>query len=164
MNVVYYCFGSAHSSIISAAIHLNRLPDYRMIEEKELKSLPDFDASFKDGIGTLYFKGHDEYGNKVFTLGVGAEQPFVIESIKSVITASGGNLNDYMFFQALPHINRMAKIGGALSRRYGWVHWGRSLCIKGIVQCYGDLIEFVKSVKAELRQTMEARDKMLIKG
>jgi len=65
MHVIYYCYGSAHSSVISAAIHLGRLPSDRAPTQEEMMRLTDFDRTESGQIGTLVFKGHDEFDNPV---------------------------------------------------------------------------------------------------
>ena len=65
MHVIYYCYGSAHSSVISAAIHLGRLPSDRVPTQEEMMRLTDFDRTESWQIGTLFFKGHDEFDNPV---------------------------------------------------------------------------------------------------
>ncbi|HJV45727.1 MAG TPA: DUF3189 family protein [Bacillota bacterium] len=150
MNIVYFCFGSAHSSIVSAHIHLGDLPSERIPTEQEILAVGDFDSNITYFLGTLFYKGTDELGRRVFTMGMGPEMDIVREAFLSMIELSGGKREDYVFFMALPHINRLAKFGGALSRRYGLTHWGRKLAIKGIQQSYPRLIEFVKNCKNAL--------------
>jgi hypothetical protein len=150
LNIVYYCFGSAHSSIISAHIHLGTLPSDRIPTEQEILALGDFDRNDSYFIGTLYYKGIDSKGRRIYTMGTGGHMEIVPESFLSMIEISGGNQEDYSLFMALPHINRLAKIGGALSRRYGMIKWGRRLVVKGIQQSYPNLIEFVQRCKNSL--------------
>ncbi|KEO83680.1 hypothetical protein EL26_08480 [Tumebacillus flagellatus] len=149
MHVIYYCYGSAHSSVISAAIHLGRLPIDRVPTKQEILGLADYDQVESWQIGTLFFKGHDEFGNPVYTLGLGGEQATAKLALVSFLEQAGLDTRDLFFNQALPHINRYAKIGGALSRRYGFVKFGRPLSAYGIRRNYGDLVSFVQKVKRE---------------
>jgi hypothetical protein len=151
VRVVYYCFGSAHSSVIASAIHLGRLPMDRIPTMSQLLSIADFDWTCSEMIGMLHLQGIDQDGNEVYTLGVGSEQKIVIESVKSMIRASGGDIERYLFYPALPHINRLAKFGGALSRRYGWVSIGRKICFKGIISSYAHLVAFVKQCQFQIK-------------
>lgn len=143
MNIIYYCYGSSHSSIIAAHIHLRSLPKDRIPTEQELRKLWDFDTNDKTSIGTLYFKGIDSQQRRVYTMGMGKEMDLVRETFLSMIEISGGKREDYIFNAALPHINTLTKVGGALSRRYGWVFIGRKLAIMGIQRCYPELVQFV---------------------
>ena len=154
MHVIYYCYGSAHSSVTSAAIHLGRLPSDRVPTQQELLSLVDFDLVESWQIGTLFFKGHDEWDNPVYTLGLGPEQALTKQALLSFLDQLGLDTGDLFLQHALPHINRYAKVGGALSRRYGLVKWGRPLSAYGIRRDYFQLVDFVKGVKAEEARRM----------
>ncbi|WP_134705066.1 DUF3189 family protein [Ammoniphilus sp. YIM 78166] len=150
MNIVYCCYGSAHSSIIAAHVHLGFLPMDRIPSKAELLSLYDFDRTEGYFIGSLFYKGVDEWGNRVYTMGLGREMDLVRESFLSMLERNGGHREQYRFFLALPHINRVAKIGGALSRRYGWVGIGRPLAVIGIRQSYPGMVRFVKDCKRQI--------------
>lgn len=151
MNIVYHCYGSAHSSVVAAAIHLGRLPTHRIPTPEEIIALADFDVARNDSLGHLFYKGKDEDGNNVFTIGMGKETELVKRSIQSLIRLSKKDERTFMFAEALPNINRVAKIGGALSRRYGIVGIGRRLAAKGICQSYEQLVEFVQETKKDIK-------------
>lgn len=152
MKVIYHCYGSAHSSIVAAAIHLGVLPTDRRPEAKEIIALPDFDIARNDSLGHLFFKGRDDWGNEVYTIGMGPESPLVKRTLHFMIEQSPIEAEEFFFAEALPNINRLAKIGGALSRRYGWVRVGRYLAAKGICQSYQNLITFVNQTKKEIKK------------
>jgi hypothetical protein len=151
MKVIYHCYGSAHSSIVAAAIHLGRLPFDRIPAEEEIKALEDFDKARNDSIGHLYFKGKDERGNEVYTLGMGPESSTVKRTLLFMIDQSHMDAKEFIFAEALPNINTLAKFGGALSRRYGLVKTGRYLAAKGICQSYDRLIQFVDQTKNDIK-------------
>ncbi|WP_202080024.1 DUF3189 family protein [Caldalkalibacillus salinus] len=151
MNLIYYCYGSAHSSIVAAAIHLGHLPDDRVASVEDILSLPDFDISRNDSLGHLFFKGVDHDGHNVYTIGLGPERQLVQRSIASMIDHLSDEPDQFLFAQALPHINRMARIGGALSRRYGCVKIGRYVAAKGVHLDYKSLLSFVKDTKKKLK-------------
>src|SRR5690606_24046871 len=112
-------YGSAHSSITAAAIHLGHLPVTHTPKVEEVLNLADFDLARNDSLGNLFFKGKDELGIEVYTIGMGPEREIVKNSILGLIKEAKHDPNDFHFAEALPHINRLARIGGALSRRYG---------------------------------------------
>lgn len=159
MHVIYYCYGSAHSSVVSAAIHLGRLPSDRIPTQEEILGLADYDQVETWQIGTLFFKGHDEWDNPVYTLGLGPDRPVARRALMTFLHQLGLNTDQLYLNEALPHINRYARIGGALSRRYGFVRVGRPLSAYGIRKNYGELVKFVREVKREEGKRMEqARD------
>ncbi|GAB6933040.1 DUF3189 family protein [Calditerricola satsumensis] len=151
-NVVYYCYGSAHSSVVAAAIHLGVLPDNRVPTPTEILSLDDFDRTSTPFIGTLYCRGRDELGCRVYTLGVGGEPALVVESFLSMVEACGDSRSAFWLVDALPHLSPIAKVGGMLSRRFGMVGVGRRIAVWGVRHRYAHLVRFVHEVKATLRQ------------
>lgn len=155
MRIIYHCYGSAHSSITAAAIHLGRLPCNYTPSVPDIIAISDFDVAQNDSLGHLFFKGKDELGYEVYTMGMGAEKTIVKRSLQCLIEESGADPNRFLFAEALPHINRLAKVGGALSRRYGFVTWGRKLAALGICQSYERLVQFVEQTKEQVRNTAE---------
>lgn len=149
MRIIYFCYGSAHSSICSAAIHLGRLPMDRVPTQQEVLSLSDYDQVESWQLGTLFYKGDDEWGHPVYTIGFGPEQAQAKQAVLSLLEQAGIDTSDLLLCYALPQINRWAKIGGALSRRYGLVSIGRPLSAFGIRSSYDRLVRFVHGVKEE---------------
>ncbi|GGE11230.1 hypothetical protein GCM10011571_10680 [Marinithermofilum abyssi] len=150
MNIIYQCYGSAHSSVIAAAIHLGKLPAHRIPSRQEILSLADFDQATNDTLGTLFYKGQDEFGNTVYTIGLGRDWKTgrrAIESIVYYLPISSGHVR---LVHALNCITLLTKVGGALSRRYGWTAVGRPLAAWGIQQSYPRLLALVEGVKREL--------------
>jgi hypothetical protein len=147
MRIIYHCYGSAHSSIVAAAVHLGKLPTNRSATLQEILRLEDFDHARNDSIGHIFFKGRDTAGNEVFTMGMGPENKLVKRSLRSLIKISNIVDHEILFAEALPHINRMAKVGGALSRRYGFVKIGRYLAAYGVCQNYDTMLLFVQETK-----------------
>ena len=90
-------------------------------------------------------------GYEVYTMGMGPESTLVKRSLLSMIRHSNVDPDKIIFAQALPHINRLAKIGGALSRRYGFVTIGRYLAARGICQSYEEMASFVKQTKNSIK-------------
>lgn len=150
MKVIYYCYGSAHSSVVAAAIHLGKLPSHRVPNWQEIVALPDFDVARNDSLGHLFFKGRDEDGHEIYTIGMGKEMDLVRTSIESLMAHYRIDQREYVFANALPTINQWAKFGGALSRRYSIVGIGRTMAAKGIIMSYPKLCEFVRQIKSEL--------------
>ncbi|MDQ0337756.1 hypothetical protein J2S00_000526 [Caldalkalibacillus uzonensis] len=151
MNIIYHCYGSAHSSIIAAAIHLGRLPSDRVPSKEEILALPDFDLARNDSLGHIFFKGRDEMGHAVYTAGMGSHHETVKRLLVEMIRLNGYNEESFKFVEALSTINNLAKLGGALSRRYGLVMIGRPLAAMGIRQSYQQLVELVHKTKEDVK-------------
>ncbi|GGK18906.1 DUF3189 family protein [Caldalkalibacillus thermarum TA2.A1] len=151
MHIIYHCYGSAHSSIIAAAIHLGRLPSDRVPDKEEILALPDFDTTRDDSLGHIFFKGRDEKGHAIYTAGMGRHHQTVKRLLLEMIRLNNGPESSFKFVEALPSINKLAKLGGALSRRYGLVMIGRPLAAIGIMQSYQHLVELVHKTKEEVK-------------
>jgi len=156
MRVIYYCYGSAHSSILAAAIHLGKLPMNRVPDYTEILKLDDFDIARDDSLGHIFYKGQDDKGHEVYTLGMGPETHIVKRSLLSMIEHSSVPMNQFIFAQALPQLHPIGKVGGALSRRYGFEKIGRFLAAKGACYTYFEMVQFVKDTKQKIAQTMKS--------
>jgi len=147
MKVFYCCYGSAHSSVVAAAIHLGLLPSDRLPDAKEFLVLPHFDKTESFEIGTPFFMGRDEYNSEVYILGMGGERALIKRAILSFLGHAGIDTRDIMLIDTLRNVNLITKIGGFTSRRLGLVAIGRPLTVFGIKQKYGDFVKLVRDVK-----------------
>lgn len=150
MRIFYYCYGSAHSSVVAAAIHLGRLPSRRLPTISEICSLPDFDRTSEQMLGMIHYKGKDEWGNRVYTVGLGSKPDVACRTLQSMIHLLG-DPEDFRFYNALHCLKLSGKVGGALSRRYGLRSIGRPLAAWGIRRSYFLLVALVEAVKMEVR-------------
>lgn len=157
MNIIYHCYGSAHSSVIAAAIHLGKLPDSRVPKVKEIMALPDFDRSNDRYLGSLFYKGKDEKGFHVYTLGLGGQAAAALQTVKSMLALTGAPPDSFHFAGALHCITFMTKVGGAMSRRYGLRGIGRPIAAWGITRSYPTLVALVKQVKLQLHESASSR-------
>ncbi|SMO42151.1 DUF3189 family protein [Melghirimyces algeriensis] len=153
MNIIYQCYGSAHSSVTAAAIHLGKLPENRIPTVKEVMNLPDFDRSLDTYIGTLFYKGKDECGISVYTLGLGREWQVGLRSVESLLQLIGQDPSTFRIVHALNCITFTTKLGGALSRKYGFWWMGRRLAAYGVRKSYPRLVTLVQEVKNDLHRT-----------
>lgn len=149
MRIFYYCYGSAHSSIIAAAIHLGKLPTRRLPSISEILSLPDFDRSSDQRLGIIHYKGKDEWGNRVYTVGLGSRPAEACRILQSMIHLLGEQ-EDFRFYNALHCLKLTGKVGGALSRRYGLRSLGRPLAAWGVRRSYSLFVALVETVKKEV--------------
>ncbi|NPV71363.1 MAG: DUF3189 family protein [Firmicutes bacterium] len=133
--VFYHCYGSAHSSVATAAIHLGLLPASRVPAVRELLALRWFDRVRHDQIGTPVYLGEDQTAARVFVLGLGpsrsAARRFVSEA-----TSLCGLDGRVSFVDCLPLAGGLVRVGGFLSRRLGVVRAGRFLAAVGVRRQY----------------------------
>lgn len=151
MKVFYYCYGSAHSSVVAAAIHLGYLPTDRVPSDIEFINLPYYDKTKSSEIGTPFFMGYDNCRNEIFIIGMGRERNLVRKTIISFLKHNKKDIGDILMVNTLRNVNIKTKIGGFLSRGLGLVPLGRPLTIRGIQEKYLDFVDMVDGVKVKLR-------------
>ena len=147
MKIFYCCYGSAHSSVVAASIHLGLLPMSRIPTAREFKLLPHYDKTESFEIGTPFYMGKDEYNSDVFILGMASQRKLIKKAILSFLAHLGLDAQDLMIIDTLKSVNLITKIGGFTSRRLGLVRIGRPLTIIGIKQKYREFIKLVNDVK-----------------
>lgn len=151
MIIVYHCFGGTHSSVVAAYIHLGRLPTQRLPEKKELITLPYFDSIPSEKIGTPFFAGFDEKGNRVFILGTGSCRETALRSLSDFLPVYGLSLSEVLFVHAGANLDFIIKLGGFLSRRLKIKTLGRLLIIWGIRRRYPLFLRQVKETRAAVQ-------------
>lgn len=146
MKLFYYCYGRAHSSVIAGCIHLNRLPDHRVPDIKEIFAIPEFDQSDSSNFGEPYFLGKDQCDNEVFIIGFGGKAALGLQTIRFLLEEAC-DPNEWKFYNSLGSIGWLAKCGGFISKRLKLVRVGRYLAALGIQKSYRTLVKLVKTVK-----------------
>lgn len=154
MRIFYCCYGSAHSSVVAASIHLGLLPWNRLPKAREFEVLPHYDKTMSFEIGTPFFMGKDELGAEIFILGMINQRKLVKKAIRSFLKYSGVDNKDVIMIDTLQNVNLMTKIGGFTSRRLGLVKIGRPLTIWGIQREYDSFVELVHKVKIKEREIL----------
>ncbi|MDF2520930.1 MAG: hypothetical protein K0R84_1558 [Clostridia bacterium] len=77
MIIIYNCYGGTHSSILTSAVHLGKLPSDRIPSKQEILNTEYFNKLRYKDMGRLIFHGIDELGNKVYTIGRGTSRALV---------------------------------------------------------------------------------------
>ncbi|MDI7248416.1 MAG: DUF3189 family protein [Bacillota bacterium] len=150
MKVIYHCYGSSHSSVVAAAIHLRWLPSDRIPESREILGLPHYDRTDPDQIGTCFLMGTDEAGREVYIIGMGAAKGVVRRAIESIFQICGVSRDEYMLVDTLPNVGLVTKIGGFLSRAVGLIGVGRPLTVWGVRRSYPKFVQLVQGVRRRL--------------
>lgn len=155
MKIFYCCYGSAHSSVVAASIHLGLLPKDRVPEYQEFERLPYYDKTNSLEIGTPFFMGRDEREMEVYIIGMMNQRELIKRAIISFLEQSKVNTKDIIFVDTLPLVNLKTKIGGILSRRIGLVTLGRPLTIRGIQERYFEFVKLVENVKQAVTSSVK---------
>ncbi len=135
-KVFYHCFGSAHTSVTAANIHLGRLPSNRRPSVAEVMAAPEFDRARHSDIGTVIFMGTDGDGKDVYVVGLGHYEGTIREVLDGVMQALRLPAGRTFFVNAINGSGIFVRAGGYLSRRLGLVQVGRPLAAYGIIKNY----------------------------
>ncbi|KXS42307.1 MULTISPECIES: DUF3189 family protein [unclassified Candidatus Frackibacter] len=150
MKVIYNCYGSAHSSVLAAAIHTGVLPHERIPTKEEILNVPHYDKTDTEEIGTIYYFGEDELGFKVYIVGMKGSRKIVKRAIFSTLKHLGIARTELILVDTLPYVNNMTRIGGFLSRGLGLISIGRPLTVYGLQRSYNRFVNLVGDVKERL--------------
>lgn len=148
MQIVYHCFGGAHSSPVAAAIHVGMLPADRVPEAAAIASVPHFDATPSERWGELLPVGRDVHGHPVFVMGHGPHGSVARQALASGYRLAGGDPDQLILVDTLPCVNVWMRVGGYLSRRLGLVSLGRPLVIWGTRRAYPRLAALARQTLA----------------
>jgi len=150
-KIFYHCFGSAHSSIVAAALHLGMLPLDRVPEGREIDSLTFYDRIDRREIGTPVFMGRDAAGCEVFAIGLAWGKDFLTRTMRSVLDVFSIPQEAMILRDSLVHVGTLTKAGGVLSRRMGLIGLGRPLTIMGIRREYARLADLARRTRVEVK-------------
>nr|WP_129598914.1 DUF3189 family protein [Anaerophilus nitritogenes] len=147
MHIIYHCVGGCHSSCTAAAIHLNMLPSDYVPNEYDLLKVPFFDALEKKDAGKIIYRGTDEWGNLIYTLGRQFVPNIVLSSIIDMWKILENSSEQLLLVNTIPCVNTLMRIGGFSSRRLHWVKFGRPIVAKGTIQAYENIAQVVEETK-----------------
>lgn len=159
---MYHCYGSAHSSVTAAALHLGLLPRDRRPSEAELLAVPRFDRTLTRELGRPFFVGRDPQGREVYALGRGPAARYVVNCVESLLVIDGRSPVAVVMINALPSISLVTTIGGILSRGLGLVWPGRPLALWGIRRCYSRFVRLVAETERLLSLVDEKEERVQV--
>ena len=147
VRVFYHCYGSAHTSVVSAAIHLGLLPNGRPPRSDRLADIGLFDRVDTRLVGTPLFMGVDDEGHEVYVLGLAGAKGELLPAFTTLLGRHGGDI----FVDSLVLATPAMKMGGLLSRRLGLITVGRSMVSLAVIQHYGAFCDLVANTRQKLR-------------
>ncbi|KAB3533167.1 DUF3189 family protein [Alkaliphilus serpentinus] len=151
MKIFYSCYGGAHSSIITANIHLGLLPDKRVATIHEIIHCPYFDATKSKEIGRPIFMGEDSLKNQIFALGMASSRNQYTQLLYEYVRLQQGSCRgEILIINTIPLINLKVRVGGFLSRKLNLISIGRPLVAIGIQNRYMNFVKLVENLKASL--------------
>ncbi|SDK41478.1 DUF3189 family protein [Natronincola ferrireducens] len=151
MNIIYSCFGGAHSSIVTAAIHMGYLPIDRLPSQREILGVPFYDKAQNEEIGIPLHMGVDEKNNVIYIMGLGHNRDYytkmTYEFYNEIMPSSKKNL---LIINVTSLLNNSTRLGGFMSRRLNLINIGRPLTVHGILKNYNYFTKLVKEVKGKI--------------
>jgi hypothetical protein len=150
MKLFYCCYGSAHSSVTAANIHLGHLPLDRRPSLAEILHQPLFDRAEDGEIGDPFYMGRDEQGHEIYILGLAGAERTMTRALERFLRDQGIDLSAIRFIDVLQHAGSLMRVGGFTSRRLGWVAIGRPLCALGVYLKYPLFAAHVRRIREEL--------------
>ena len=118
MIFIYNCFGGTHTSSLASAIHLKKLPYDTVPTSEQILGTDYFNKLTYKDFGRIIYRGADEDGNKVYTIGRGTSK-VLIPGLKNLITILHDecSLNEKIIFSNMsPTVPLVMTIGFILKK------------------------------------------------
>ncbi len=147
--VVYHCYGGAHTSVVSAALHLGRLPREGVLGRDDFEGLEQFD-SLQTRIGQIHHLGRDRRGVEVKALGLGGGTEVLWPLYLQLMDVVGWKQGEIIGCHTLPAAGWLLRVGGFLSCRLRLTWLGRPLVIRGVRRAHPRLVCYVEGVERRL--------------
>jgi len=158
MIYIYNCYGGTHTSSLASEIHLNRLPTGRLPTREEILNAEYFNKLTNKDRGKFIFRGVDDEGNKVYTLGRGMSKTIVpcVENLLKLLHDECGVDCKFVLSNTSPTVPPLMAMGGFFSRGLRIDFIGVPLLVAGAKQAYSRIIEVVARTK-EKAHTFDGR-------
>lgn len=151
MKIIYSCFGGAHSSIVTAAIHMGYLPMNRLPSKEEILAVPFYDKAQNHEIGIPHHMGVDSKNHSIYIMGLGHSRYYYTKLLYEFYNEiSSAKTKDILIIDVTSLLNNSTRLGGFMSRRLNLVRMGRPLTVWGIQNKYNSFTELVRNVKERL--------------
>jgi hypothetical protein len=149
MIFIYNCYGGTHSSSLASAVHLKKLPLDRIPTRDEILNTDQFNKLKYKDMGHIIYRGTDEDGNKVYSVGRGTSKVLIpgLQNLIEILHKECG-LNDKIVFSNMsPTVPPAMTIGGFFSRGLGINFIGVPFLVIGAKQAYMKIVEIVNYTK-----------------
>ncbi|NWQ41063.1 DUF3189 family protein [Bacillus sp. EB106-08-02-XG196] len=150
MIYIYNDYGGTHTTSLAAAYHLKQLPQSeRKLTSEEILKVKYFNQLTKSDFGKIIFRGTDEEGNSVYTIGR-KRNKFVVPALKELTLLLQ---EKYHFEEKIvlsntsPTVPFAMSLGGFFSRGLKMDFIGVPLLVIGAKQCCDNLFRLVENTK-----------------
>lgn len=157
MIFIYNCYGGTHSSSLASAVHLKKLPSDRVPTKAEILGADYFNKLTSRDMGKIIYRGTDEEGNKVYSIGRGTSRVLIpcLAYFVELIRKDYGFKEKVIFSNMSPTVPPAMTVGGFLSRCLGIHFIGVPLLVIGARQSYRQVVELVNKTKEAARKSNE---------
>jgi hypothetical protein len=153
MIFIYNCYAGTHSSSIASAIHLGQIDGDRVPGCKEILNISYFNKLDGNDIGKIIYRGTDDEGNKVYTLGRGSSK-FVIPSMAELmkIICSQYHINEKIVFSNMTStVTPAMSLGGFMSRRLKMDFLAVPILLSGSREAFLKISSLVKKTREQAK-------------
>ncbi len=150
LYIVYYSKDGTYSTIIAAAIHLNRLPVDHIPTKDKILTPSFFDRSDKKNIGHLIYHGQDQYNHFIYTINTGSSSRLLINAIQTVLDMIGKSKKEILCVDISSPVNRLIHIGSICAKRIRLVSLGQQIMAYGIQKYYSQILETIHKTKLKI--------------
>lgn len=149
MIFIYNCYGGTHSSSLASAVHLKKLPLDRIPTRDEILGTDHFNKLTYKDMGRIIYRGTDDEGNKVFSVGRGTSKVLIpcLENLVKILHNEYGFNEKMIFSNMSPTVPPVMTVGGFFARGLGIDSIGVPLLVIGAKQAYRKIIEIVNHTK-----------------
>lgn len=154
MIYIYNCYGGTHSSSLASAVHLRQLPLDRIPTTDEILNTHYFNTLTYKDMGRIIYRGTDDEGNKVFSIGRGTTK-ILVPCLAEMLTllCSDYGLNEKVIFSNMsPTVPPAMTMGGFFSRGLHINSIGVPLLVKGAKQAYWRVAEIVNETREKAKK------------
>ena len=150
MLYIYNDYAGTHSSSLAAAYHLKQLPQSeRKLTTEEILNVNYFNQLTQDDFGKLIFRGTDDEGNSVYTIGR-KRNKFVVPALKELMLLLDEKftINEKIVLSnTSPTVPIAMTLGGFFSRGLKLNFIGVPLLVLGAKQCCDNIYRLVENTK-----------------
>ncbi|MCX7710823.1 MAG: DUF3189 family protein [Clostridia bacterium] len=157
MIFIYNCYGGTHSSSLASAVHLGKLPRDRVPTRDEILNTDYFNKLTYSDMGRIIYRGMDEEGNKVFSLGRGTSKVLIpcLRNLIEIFQNECGFNEKIVMSNMSPTVPFPMTMGGFFSRGLHIHFVGVPLLVIGAQRAYHKVLRIVDNTKSIAKNSKE---------
>ncbi|NPV26327.1 MAG: DUF3189 family protein [Firmicutes bacterium] len=150
MKIIYVCPTGVNSSLLAATLHLGGIGEPNSVcFNRWIKSLQEMNYRTQ-AVWRPIFRGYDEAGHEVYTLGVGDQAEVIARTVRCLLDIFELPASILLMVDVSQQNNFEIRLGGLLTRGLRMRALGRFFLNRGAEKIRLDLVKLVTAVKEEL--------------